>query len=72
VNYLGQTWDSDQPFDNSFDKKLFVNPVVEGAKLPELFTRHGAVVEKPATVAPKTIADKREQWVRSWSSLVLK
>ncbi|MFE7379822.1 FKBP-type peptidyl-prolyl cis-trans isomerase [Streptomyces zhihengii] len=21
VNYLGQTWDSDQPFDNSFDKK---------------------------------------------------
>ncbi|MBM9619077.1 thiamine ABC transporter substrate-binding protein [Streptomyces zhihengii] len=63
---IGDAFQEDMPLN------MFVNPVVEGAKLPELFTRHGAVVEKPATVAPKTIADKREQWVRSWSSLVLK
>ncbi|MET9105578.1 thiamine ABC transporter substrate-binding protein [Streptomyces zhihengii] len=63
---IGDAFQEDMPLN------MFVNPVAEGAKLPELFTRHGAVVEKPATVAPKTIADKREQWVRSWSSLVLK
>ncbi|MGW2115373.1 thiamine ABC transporter substrate-binding protein [Streptomyces zhihengii] len=63
---IGDAFQEDMPLN------MFVNPVVEGAKLPELFTRHGAVVEKPATVAPKTIADKREQWIRSWSSLVLK
>lgn len=63
---IGDAFQKDMPLN------MFVNPVVEGTELPELFTKHGAVVEKPATVAPKTIADKREQWVRSWSSLVLK
>ncbi len=51
---------------------MFVNPVVEGAKLPELFTTFGAVVDKPETVAPDKIAENREQWVQSWSSLVVK
>ncbi|QNP65560.1 thiamine ABC transporter substrate-binding protein [Streptomyces genisteinicus] len=63
---IGDAFQEDMPLN------MFVNPVVEGAKLPELFTKHGAVVDEPATVAPATIADKREQWVRSWSSLVVK
>jgi thiamine transport system substrate-binding protein len=46
--------------------------VVKDAKLPELFTKFGAVVDKPETVAPDKIAKNREQWVQSWSSLVLK
>jgi thiamine transport system substrate-binding protein len=52
--------------------KMFVNPVVKDAQLPELFTKHGAVVEKPETVAPDTIAKNREQWVKTWTSLVVK
>ncbi|MEU3045403.1 thiamine ABC transporter substrate-binding protein [Streptomyces sp. NPDC006984] len=59
-------------FQEDMPLNMFVHPVVADAKLPELFTEHGVVVEEPATVAPATIADKREQWVRSWSSLVLK
>ncbi|WP_093798790.1 thiamine ABC transporter substrate binding subunit [Streptomyces sp. Wb2n-11] len=63
---IGKRFQEDMPLN------MFVNPVVEDTKLPELFTEHGVVVDKPQTVAPDRIADNREQWVKSWSSLVLK
>uniref|UniRef100_A0AAU1LYN5 Thiamine ABC transporter substrate-binding protein n=1 Tax=Streptomyces sp. NBC_00148 TaxID=2903626 RepID=A0AAU1LYN5_9ACTN len=59
-------------FQEDMPLNMFVNPVVKDAKLPELFTKFGAVVDKPATVAPEKIAKNREQWVQSWSSLVVK
>lgn len=52
--------------------QMFVNPAVKGVPLPKLFTQHGVTVDKPQTMAPKKIADNREQWVKSWTSLVLK
>ncbi len=51
---------------------MFVNPVVEGVRPPELFTKFGARVDRPETVAPDRIAAHREQWIQSWSSLVVK
>ncbi|MFF5705779.1 thiamine ABC transporter substrate binding subunit [Streptomyces sp. NPDC012794] len=57
-------------FQEDMPLQMFVNPVVKDAKLPELFTKHGVVVEKPENVAPETIAKNREQWVKTWSSLV--
>ncbi|GAA2983233.1 MULTISPECIES: thiamine ABC transporter substrate-binding protein [Streptomyces] len=63
---IGKRFQEDMPL------KMFVNPVVKDAKLPELFTKFGAESEKPATVAPDKIAENREQWVRSWSSIVVK
>lgn len=59
-------------FQEDMPLNMFVNPVIEDAKLPELFTKHGAVVDEPETVEAGTIAKNREQWVRSWSSLVVK
>ncbi|MEU4495728.1 thiamine ABC transporter substrate-binding protein [Streptomyces sp. NPDC023998] len=59
-------------FQEDMPLNMFVNPVVKGAKVPELFTKFGAVVDKPETVAPDKIAKNREQWVQSWSSLVVK
>jgi thiamine transport system substrate-binding protein len=59
-------------FQEDMPLNMFVNPVIKDAKLPELFTKFGAVVDKPETVAPDKIAENREQWVQSWSSLVLK
>lgn len=59
-------------FQEDMPLNMFVNPVVKGAKVPDLFTRFGAVVDKPETVAPDKIAKNREQWVQSWSSLVVK
>ncbi|MGP3636999.1 thiamine ABC transporter substrate-binding protein [Streptomyces sp. 24-1644] len=63
---IGQKFQEDMPLN------MFVNPVVSDAKLPELFTEFGAKVDEPTTVAPEEIAENREQWVRSWSSLVVK
>ncbi|MEU3314480.1 thiamine ABC transporter substrate-binding protein [Streptomyces sp. NPDC006662] len=52
--------------------QMFVNPVVKDAKLPEVFTKHGVVIDKPENVAPGTIAKNRDQWVKAWSSIVVK
>ncbi|WP_037887505.1 thiamine ABC transporter substrate binding subunit [Streptomyces sp. NRRL S-87] len=59
-------------FQEDMPLQMFVNPVVKDAKLPEVFTKHGVVIDKPWTVAPDQIAKNREQWVQAWSSLVLK
>ncbi|MET9697577.1 thiamine ABC transporter substrate-binding protein [Streptomyces sp. NPDC006529] len=59
-------------FQEDMPLQMFVNPVVKDAKLPELFTKHGVVIDKPQTVAPDAIAKNREQWVKAWSSLVVK
>lgn len=63
---IGKKFQEDMPL------TMFVSPVAKDAKVPELFTEFGATAEKPATVAPDAIAKNREQWVQSWSSLVVK
>jgi thiamine transport system substrate-binding protein len=50
---------------------MFVNPVVKDVALPEIFTKFGATVDKPEAVAPDKIAANREQWIQSWTSLVV-
>ncbi|GGZ78351.1 thiamine ABC transporter substrate-binding protein [Streptomyces subrutilus] len=63
---IGKKFQEDMPL------QMFVNPVTKDAVLPELFTKHGVVVDKPETVAPDAIAKNREQWVKAWSSTVVK
>ncbi|MFB7939257.1 thiamine ABC transporter substrate binding subunit [Streptomyces sp. NPDC056049] len=57
-------------FQDDMPLQMFVNPVAKDATLPELFTKHGVVVEKPQTMAPEKIAEKREAWIQQWSSLL--
>ncbi|MFE9041414.1 thiamine ABC transporter substrate binding subunit [Streptomyces sp. NPDC007818] len=57
-------------FQDDMPLQMFVNPVAEDATLPELFTKHGVVVEKPRTMAPEKIAERREAWIQQWSSLL--
>ncbi|MEU9864770.1 thiamine ABC transporter substrate-binding protein [Streptomyces sp. NPDC047971] len=59
-------------FQDDMPLQMFVNPVAEDATLPELFTKHGVVIDKPLTMAPEKIAENRDQWIQQWSSLVLK
>ncbi|MDC7336668.1 thiamine ABC transporter substrate-binding protein [Streptomyces lydicus] len=63
---LSRTFQEDEPL------QMFVNPARKDAKVPELFTKYGATIDKPATLAPGTITKNREQWIKQWSSLVLK
>ncbi|OEJ94192.1 thiamine ABC transporter substrate-binding protein [Streptomyces thermolilacinus] len=63
---IGKQFQEDMPLN------MFVHPVAKDAVLPELFTKHGVVIDKPLTLAPGKIAENRDQWIKSWSSLVLK
>ncbi|MEW2286259.1 thiamine ABC transporter substrate-binding protein [Streptomyces sp. NPDC047841] len=59
-------------FQQDMPLNMFVYPVVQGAAVPADFTKYGPAAKDPATVAPDKIAANRDQWVKSWTSLVLK
>ncbi|CAM5606696.1 thiamine ABC transporter substrate-binding protein [Streptomyces hirsutus] len=59
-------------FQDDMPLNMFVYPVREDAQVPEEFTKFGPRAEDPETMAPARIADHRDQWVKSWTSLVLK
>ncbi|MER6845760.1 thiamine ABC transporter substrate-binding protein [Streptomyces platensis] len=59
-------------FQEDVPLQMFVNPARKDAVVPELFTKYGTTIDKPATLAPGTITKNREQWIKQWSSLVLK
>ncbi|MGV4928819.1 thiamine ABC transporter substrate-binding protein [Streptomyces sp. BHT-5-2] len=63
---LTKTFQEDMPL------QMFVNPARKDAKVPDLFTRYGTAIDKPTTLAPETITKNRDQWIKQWSSLVLK
>ena len=63
---LTKTFQEDMPLN------MFVYPVVEGAQVPEEFTKYGPQAKDPETMDPAKIADNRDDWVKSWTSLVLK
>ncbi|WP_225823165.1 thiamine ABC transporter substrate-binding protein [Streptomyces naphthomycinicus] len=59
-------------FQEDMPLNMFVYPVVKGAVVPADFTRYGPRAEDPEIMAPGKIAANRDQWVKSWTSLVLK
>ncbi|MEU5596086.1 thiamine ABC transporter substrate-binding protein [Streptomyces sp. NPDC020298] len=59
-------------FQEDMPLNMFVYPVVQGAKVPAEFTEYGPAAKDPETMAPGKIAANRDQWVKSWTSLVLK
>ncbi|MEV7074643.1 thiamine ABC transporter substrate-binding protein [Streptomyces sp. NPDC093990] len=59
-------------FQQDMPLNMFVYPVVEGAQVPAEFTQYGPQAKDPETMDPAKIADHRDDWVKSWTSLVLK
>ncbi|MFJ4893535.1 MULTISPECIES: thiamine ABC transporter substrate binding subunit [unclassified Streptomyces] len=59
-------------FQEDMPLNMFVYPVTGTAKVPEEFTKFGPQAKDPETLAPAKIAADRDQWVKSWTSLVLK
>ncbi|MEV5875578.1 thiamine ABC transporter substrate-binding protein [Streptomyces sp. NPDC052101] len=59
-------------FQEDMPLNMFVYPVLQGAKVPAEFTEYGPAAQHPETMAPGKIAANRDQWVKSWTSLVLK
>ncbi|AMM07981.1 thiamine ABC transporter substrate binding subunit [Streptomyces albidoflavus] len=63
---IGKTFQEDLPL------QMFVRPVADDAKLPKLFTEFGAEADRARSLEPEKIAENREAWVKSWTSLVAK
>ncbi|MCX3292055.1 thiamine ABC transporter substrate-binding protein [Streptomyces sp. NEAU-H22] len=63
---IGKRFQEDMPLN------MFVYPVTEGVQVPPDFVKYGPQVKDPETMDPAKIADHRDQWVKSWTSLVLK
>ncbi|CCK27157.1 ABC transporter substrate-binding protein [Streptomyces davaonensis JCM 4913] len=59
-------------FQEDMPLNMFVYPVVEAASVPAEFTEYGPAAENPQTMDPAKIAKNRDEWVKSWTSLVLK
>ncbi|MER5531272.1 thiamine ABC transporter substrate-binding protein [Streptomyces sp. NPDC002677] len=59
-------------FQEDMPLNMFVYPVVKGAAVPAEFTKYGPAAADPETMAPDRIAANRDQWVKTWTSLVLK
>ncbi|WP_053707904.1 thiamine ABC transporter substrate-binding protein [Streptomyces sp. NRRL B-3648] len=59
-------------FQEDMPLNMFVYPVLRGAEVPAEFTEYGPAAKDPGTMAPGKIAANRDQWVKSWTSLVLK
>ncbi|MEU5318370.1 thiamine ABC transporter substrate-binding protein [Streptomyces sp. NPDC021056] len=59
-------------FQDDMPLNMFVYPVREGAQVPAEFTKYGPQAKDPETLDPAKIAANRDQWVKSWTSLVLK
>ncbi|MFD5402770.1 thiamine ABC transporter substrate-binding protein [Streptomyces griseorubiginosus] len=59
-------------FQQDMPLNMFVYPVVQGAQVPAEFTKYGPQAKDPETMDPARIAQHRDDWVKSWTSLVLK
>ncbi|MFF2850477.1 thiamine ABC transporter substrate binding subunit [Streptomyces sp. NPDC058001] len=63
---IGKEFQEDMPLN------MFVDPVREGAQPPADFAKYAVEIKDPHTMAPDKIAANRDQWVKSWTALVLK
>ncbi|GGT29422.1 thiamine ABC transporter substrate-binding protein [Streptomyces chromofuscus] len=59
-------------FQDDMPLNMFVYPVREGAQVPQEFVKYGPQAKDPQTMDPAKIAENRDEWVKSWTSLVLK
>jgi len=58
-------------FQDDMPLNMFVYPVREAAQVPPEFQKFGQPAKDPEKMAPGKIAENRDQWVKSWTSLVL-
>jgi thiamine transport system substrate-binding protein len=63
---LGKQFQEDMPL------QMFVYPVNPNAALPEEFTKYAQTPEQPALSSPDEIASNRDQWIQTWTDVVLK
>lgn len=63
---LSKTLQEDMPLN------MFVFPVLEDAELPDIFAEFALIPENPATVDYELIDKNREEWIQSWTEVMLR
>ena len=63
--FIGKEWQEDLPM------QMFVYPVNEQAELPEEFELYGKPAVNPVMPDPERVAEKHDEWVRTWAEEVL-
>ena len=63
---LGQQFQEDMPL------QMFVFPVNPDAALPDAFVKYAQIPDQPAQLDPADIAANREQWIQTWTDVVLR
>ena len=63
---LSKTFQEDIPLN------MFVFPVLEDVELPEVFVEFSSIPENPATVDYELIDENREEWIQSWTEVMLR
>jgi thiamine transport system substrate-binding protein len=61
----------DTPFQESMSLTLFVFPVNNDAKLPEVFEKFAVRPATPLTMSPDSIEKNRDTWLDTWRAIAL-
>ncbi|MBK9122073.1 MAG: thiamine ABC transporter substrate-binding protein [Chloroflexi bacterium] len=59
-------------FQEDLPLQMFVFPVSPDAELPDVFVEYAVIPENPASIAPDLIEEKREEWIQTWTEIVLR
>ncbi|MBM3676578.1 MAG: thiamine ABC transporter substrate-binding protein [Actinobacteria bacterium] len=51
---------------------MFVYPVRAGTPIPPAFEQHAIRPERPLSLPPSTIAERRDRWIEEWTRIVLR
>ncbi|HET9727905.1 MAG TPA: thiamine ABC transporter substrate-binding protein [Acidimicrobiia bacterium] len=62
---LSRTFQADMPL------QMYVNPVVPGTPLPDVFVRWAAKPAYPFTIDPATIGAQRDGWIKQWTDIAV-
>ena len=58
-------------FQEDVPLQMFVYPVLPDAALPEEFTKYAQAPEQVASLPPEDIAANRDEWIQSWTDVMM-
>ena len=61
-----------KPFQEDMPLNMFVFPVLKDAELPEVFAEFALIPDNPATLDYELIDANREEWIQSWTEVMLR
>lgn len=64
-------WMLSDEFQAAVPEHMYVYPVSTLVDLPAEWEQYAPLAENPATLSPQDIADNRDEWIDTWTSIVL-